>query len=164
MAHRDYYYGKNNYEIPATRQDYFLKNYGRVLGEYNNVTRDYNIAQGVSHPSDLSNHILRDINIRYVTVENSSPENFVGIAVTDAHYMTPIPPIKFSLAPGEIKHLGINTIGEPMQYIHMLNLRTGLYLGDPQPFRTDANQFVLRDGINKWFVDTFHRPSYNAAH
>lgn len=176
------FYNSNNYTIPTTEQTYFLQNYGQVTGQYNNVTRDYNIAQGVSNPADLSTRPPRDINLRYVTVENSSPEKPVGIAITDAHYrgvpdpnannvlFTPLgpvnfkpPPIKFSLAPGEIRHLGINTIGSPMQFIHILDLSTKAYLGDPCPFRTDANQFVLREGINKWFVQGFHRPSYAAA-
>jgi hypothetical protein len=128
------------------------------------VTRDYNVVQGVSHPSDLSTQVIRNYNVRYVTVENSSPHNPIGISIANSFEMTPIPPIKFSLAPGEIRHLAINTIGGQMQYIHIIDLNSKKHVGDPYAFRTDSNQFVLRDGINKWFVTPYKRASYNAAH
>ena len=32
-----------------------------------NTVRDYNITQGVTHPSDLTTQIIRDYNIRYIT-------------------------------------------------------------------------------------------------
>jgi hypothetical protein len=131
---------------------------------HKSIVRDYNVAQGVTHPSDLTTHIIRDINMRYVTVENSSNRSGIGIAVADSWDMHPVPPRNFVLAKGEIRHIGINTMGEKMQYIHILDLKTGKHVGAPYPFRTDANQFVLRDGINMWWVNPFKRPSYNAAH
>jgi hypothetical protein len=127
------------------------------------ISRDYNIAQGVTHPSDLAPQIIRDINLRYITIENSSVDNAIGIAIANSYEMNPRPPIKFSLAPGEIRHIGVNTIGEQMQYIHMIDLISKNHVGDPYALRTDANQFVLRDGINKWWVQPFHRPSYHAT-
>jgi hypothetical protein len=127
------------------------------------MVRDYNISQGVSNPADLSFQIMRDINMRYVTVENSSTSSAIGIAIANSYEKQPVPPIKFSLAPGEIRHIGINTIGEQMQYLHMIDLSSRNHVGDPYAFRTDANQFVLREGINKWFVQPFHRPSYSAG-
>lgn len=125
-----------------------------------NVVRDYNIAQGTSHPSDLIHQIIRDYNIRYVTVENSSTEP-IGVSVSDKADVTPH--IKFTLVGGEIKHIGINTMGGPMQFIHIIDLESRKPVGSPYPFRTDANQFVLRHGINKWFVQPFKRGSYRAA-
>jgi hypothetical protein len=139
----------------------FMRNYNQLY--YQNVARDYNVLQGVTHPSDLTNQIIRDINLRYVTIQNSSPSQFIGIGIAEYFYMNPKPPIKFWLAPGEIRHLGINTFGEPMQYIHMFDSKTKLHVGEPYPFRTNANDFVLRDGINKWFVQGFQRPSYAAS-
>lgn len=127
-----------------------------------NQVRDYNLVQGTSHPSDLTNQIIRDYNIRYVSVENSSTTP-VGVAISASGLSTQTPPINFSLAGGEIRHLGINTIGGPMQFIHIIDLNTKRLVGDPYGFRTDANQFVLREGINKWFVQSFKRPSYAAA-
>lgn len=127
-----------------------------------NVVREYNVVQGTSHPSDLSTQILRDINVRYVTVENSSPQPIV-VAISEDYHIDQIPPKNFLLAGGQIRHIGINTIGEPMQYIHILDYQNGNRVGDPYAFRTDANQFVLRRGINKWFVQAYKRPSYRAG-
>ena len=128
-----------------------------------NQVRDYNVAQGSSHPSDLTHQILRDYHIRYVTVENSSTAP-IGVAITASQNPEQAPPINFTLAGGEIRHIGINTIGGPMQFIHIIDLRSKKHVADPYPFRTDSNQFVLRDGINKWFVQAFKRPSYSASH
>jgi hypothetical protein len=128
--------------------------------KYNNsIVRDYNQVQGVTHPSDLSFQVIRDYNVRYVTVENSAPRS-IGIAITASGNMDEVPPLNFSLAPGEIRHLGINTIGEAMQFIHIIDLTTRKYVGEPFAMRTNANQFVLRDGLNKWFVSTYHRTTY----
>jgi hypothetical protein len=127
------------------------------------MVRDYNIAQGVTHPSDLTTRIVRDINMRYVTVENSSQHTPMGIGIAESFERFPQPPIKFSVGPGEIRHIGINSIGEQIQWLHMLDLQTGYHVGDPYAFRTDANQFVLREGINKWFVSPFHRATYRAS-
>ena len=130
-----------------------------------NSVRDYNIAQGVSHPSDLTVQIIRDYNIRYITVENSSPYTPVGISIVESFDKVPIPPIKFSLAPGEIRHLGVNPPDTGMsQYIHILDLKTGKHVGEPAIIATNANQFVLREGINRWNVQKFKRATYNASH
>ncbi len=134
----------------------------RVVQVPVNQVLDYNVAQGTSHPSDLTHQIIRDYNIRYVTVENSSSRP-IGVAITGVLSTDDIPPINFSLAGGEIRHLGINSPGGPMQYIHIIDLKTKRHVGDPYAFRTDANQFVLRDGIAKWFVQAFKRPSYRAG-
>lgn len=127
------------------------------------IAREYNVAQGVTHPSDLAPQIIRDINIRYITVENSSTDNAIGISIANSYKMNPVPPIKFSLSPGEIKHIGINSPGEQLQWLHMIDLVSKTHVGDPYALRTDGNQFVLRDGINKWWVHTFKRPSYTAT-
>jgi hypothetical protein len=141
---------KINFKVPVNR--------------YNpSIVRDYNIAQGVSNPSDLAPQIIRDINIRYITVENSSTENAIGISIANSYEMNPMPPIKFSLSPGEIRHIGINPPGEQLQWVHMIDLVTKNHVGDPYALRTDANQFVLRDGINKWWVQAFKRSSYTAT-
>jgi len=128
-----------------------------------NKVSDYNVLQGVSHPSDLTNQIVRDINARYITVENSSPTMRVGIAITTSYMTNHVPQISFYLAPGEIRHVGINSPGGQMQAVHVINPETKYWLGDPYALRTDANQFVIRHGINKFFIDPFHRPSYRAA-
>jgi len=125
-----------------------------------NTVRDYNVLQGMTHPSNLQ--ILRDYGIRYVTIENSSTEP-IGISITNSGLADRTPPINFSLAGGEVRHIGINSFGGPMQFIHIIDLKTRRRVADPYAFRTDSNQFVLRNGINKWFVQPFKRPSYSAA-
>jgi hypothetical protein len=139
----------------------FMLNYGHV--NYHNVARDYNVLQGVTHPTDLSNRPPNDINLRHVSITNSSTNKFIGIGIAESYFLNPTPPIKFYLAPGEIRHLAVNTIGEPIQYIHIIDLKTNLHVGEAYPFRTNANSFVLRDGINKWFVQGFWEPSYRSS-
>ena len=127
------------------------------------VVRDWNVAQGISHPTDLSYQIPRDINIRRVSIENSSPYTAVGIAIMDSFELVPNLPLNFILRPGEIRHIGINTIGEPIQYIHIMDINTKKHLGEASPLQTITNQFVLREGINKWFVSRYHQPNYSAS-
>lgn len=124
------------------------------------ILRDYNKAQGTTHPSDLSYSIPRNINIRYITVENSSPRP-IGIAITP-YLSGPIPDISFSLVGGEIKHLGINPQGGPPQYIWILDLNSKKPVSSPTLIRSNSNSLVLRDGMNKWFIQFYIRPSYSA--
>jgi hypothetical protein len=145
-------------QIPMVR---FMQDYN-VLYD-NNAVIDYSVAQGVTNPADLSYQILRDINFRYIQITNSSPTTPIGVAITVAPNIFPIPPIKFYLAPGELRHLGVNSPGGQMQFIHMIDLGSRMHVGDPVPLRTDANSFVLREGINKWQCQTFHYPSFRPA-
>lgn len=126
-----------------------------------NITRDWNKAQGMSHPTDGAYQIRRDVGLRYITVENSAPRP-IGCAIT-TYSSGPTPPILFSLAPGEIKHLGINSQGGPPQFLWILDLTTKLPAGENVIIQSNSNQLVLRDGVNKWFVQFFSRPSYSAA-
>lgn len=127
-----------------------------------NIVRDYNKVQGVTHPSDLSVSPVRDINVRYVSIENSGKRP-IAVGIT-TYSDGPVPHPNFVLGGGEIKHVAINSIGEAMQFIHLMNIENGQRVGRPAPFRTDANSFVLRDGLNLWFVDTFRFPSFRAPH
>ena len=127
-----------------------------------NIVRDYDESQGTTHPTDLSYQIVRDYNLRYITVQNSSTHP-VGFAIT-TYINGPTPEILSALAGGEIKHLGINTHGGPPQYIWLLDVQTLLPLGPPTLIRSDANDFVARQGVNMWWIQFFSRPSYSAAH
>ena len=127
-----------------------------------NITRDYDKAQGTTHPSDLAYQVIRDYNIRYITVENSSPRP-IGFAITP-YLSGPAPPILATLVGGEIKHMGINSHGGPPQYIWILDLQTKKPVGEPVAIRSNSNSLVLRDGVNKWWVNFFIRPSYAASH
>ena len=126
-----------------------------------NIVRWWNKAQGITHPTDLSNQIYRDYNIRHVSVENSAMRP-VGISVT-SYASGPIPSIRKTLAAGESVDLGINSQGQSAQFLWLLDVQTGQPLGKPAIFERTANQFVIRDGLNKWFVQKFRRPSYSAA-
>lgn len=124
-----------------------------------NIARDWNKAQGFSNPADETVMIRRDIDLRKVSVENSSPDSAVSCAVTP-YYEGPLPKPQFRLSPGEIMYIGINTIGGPMQYLWYLDCKSGRPLGTPAPFRTDSNQFVLRAGLNRWFVQAFQSSGF----
>lgn len=124
-----------------------------------NITRDWNMSQGFSNPADETVMIRRDLDIRRVSIENSSTEIPVGCAIT-TYYEGPQPRIQFVLAPGEVKYIGINSIGSSMQYLWYMDIKTGASVGCPLAFRTDCNQFVLRQGLNKWFVQAFQTAGF----
>ena len=126
------------------------------------IVRDWNKLQGMTHVSDEHIQIRRDLDARHVSIENSG-ERAVGVAIATYIDFSPIPKLQMILKPGEIKDVGINTIGGPMQYIHILDPTTQKHLGYPTSFRTDSNQFVLRDGLNSWFVQAFKKPGYVAT-
>jgi hypothetical protein len=135
-----------------------------------NTVKDYNVVQGTSHPSDLMVYPHRDYNFRYVTVENSSKDSNIGVCISesfdlfsrDGSEINTNP--SFYLSPGGQRHLSINSIGERMQYIHLIDTVTSLHVGSPHPFITSANSFVLREGMNGWFVQDYYRPSYRASY
>ncbi len=126
-----------------------------------NIVRDYDKSQGTTHPTDLSYQILRDYHVRYITVQNSCTRPF-GVAITP-YLSGPTPNILFTLAAGEIKHLGINSQGGPPQYIWILDVQTQMPVGAPTCIRSDSNDLVIRDGLNKAWIQFFSRPSYSAA-
>ncbi len=127
-----------------------------------NIVREYNKSQGTTHPADLSYQILRDYNVRYITVENSSLRN-IGIAVT-SYLSGPAPTILRYLKGGEIIHLGINSQGSYPQFLWILDPETKRPVGTPENIKSNSNSLVLRDGVNKWWIQYFKRPSYAAQH
>ena len=129
-------------------------------GLANNVL-DYNKLQGTNNPTDLSTQILRDTNYRYITLQNSSYRP-IGIGIT-TYYTGTIPSIRFIAEPGITRYLGINSQGEPAQYVWPLDPETGQQVGNPTILSAISNDFVLRDGINGWKMQKFTRPSYRAA-
>jgi len=128
---------------------------------YHNLVRDWSKSQGFTSAQDDNIQRRRDLDVRYITIENSSVRP-VGIAIT-AYYSGPLPKRQFIVEGGEIKNLGINLPGDNMQFIWMVDPETSKPVGTPYPTHTNINSFVLRDGINKWFVQGFHRPSYAAS-
>ena len=149
-------------EIPKSRKDSgsFRENFNYKDRVANNVL-DYNKLQGTNNPTDLSTQILRDTNYRYVTIQNSSYRP-IGIGIT-TYYTGTVPSIRFVVEPGLTRYLGINSQGEPAQYIWPLDPDTSRQVGNPSILSSISNDFVLRDGINGWTVQNFTRPSYRAA-
>nr|QBK85734.1 MAG: hypothetical protein LCMAC101_03290 [Marseillevirus LCMAC101] len=129
-------------------------------GSHNQVA-DYNKLQGVTNPADLSYQIRRDIGARYITVENSA-QRPTSVAITTYMYGH-TPKTLFTLHAGEIKHLAINSQGSTPQFIWILGYETGEPVSQPTLIRSNSNQLVLRDGLNKWFVQFFHRAVFAAA-
>jgi hypothetical protein len=135
--------------------DYFNPKYAL------NITRDWSQLQGFTHPTDDHIQIHRDLNARYITIENSGKRP-VGIAIT-TYFCGPKPKMQFVMHDGEIKHLGINPQGSAMQFIFMFDPISVEYIGSPTAFRTDANSFVIREGLNGMWIDFYFRSSYAAA-
>lgn len=123
----------------------------------NNV-RDYNKLQGTKNPADLCVQIIRDINYKYITIENSSNRD-IGVNI-NLDCCTPSSNILFVCSSGEVRHLGVNTNDSPTQFIHLIDLQTKKPVSDPKSIQSGANQYVLRDGINKWWVQPFYRSTY----
>jgi hypothetical protein len=126
-----------------------------------NIVRDWNKAQGMTHVSDEYIQLRRDLNIRHISVENSS-ERPIGVAIA-TYFQGPIPDIQFILQGGEIKDVGVNSFGGPMQFIHILDPITRKPVGTPGDLRTDCSSFVLRDGVNKWFVHNFKKSGFKGS-
>ena len=117
---------------------------------------DTNKLQGVTHPFDTS--IPRDLNTRWVSIENSSLRP-IGIAIVN-YYSGPTPVMTKLMRPGEVFNASINTVDMPDQFIHILNPDNGLPVSYPTILDRMSNQFVLRDGLNLWFVQKYRRSSY----
>lgn len=124
---------------------------------------DWNKLQGLTNATDEYLQIRRSINSRHITIENSGLRP-VGIAITTYCCAGSLPQMMTVLRPGEIKHLGINQPGDDQQYLYLLDPITRQQVGTQTALRTDANSFVLRDGLQGWFVHFFKHPSYRAAH
>lgn len=119
------------------------------------IVRDYNKVQGVTHPSDTSNEILRDYQIRYISIQNSSLRP-VSFAIT-VYQFGPTPSILRTLKGGEMIHLGVNLPDGPAQWLWILDPQSKQPVGPPRIIDRHGTDFVLRDGVNEWWVDIFQR-------
>lgn len=128
-----------------------------------NIVRNWNHAQGYGDAPDGAYQIRRDINLRYITVENSGTRP-IGFAITNYEPSSGLtPPIRKILAPGETEHLGINSHGSFAQYLWIIDPQTRKVVGSVDCLRNNSNQFVLRDGLNKWYIHFYKMASYSAA-
>jgi len=122
---------------------------------------DYNKLQGTYSGPDLIDRIPRDINHRYITIENSSDRTFACAINADPNTC----PTKsnFLIGPNGIKELGINDLGtSSSQWLWIINPR-GKPMGPPTILDNATNQFVIRNGENVIFVQRFHRAGYKAT-
>lgn len=124
-----------------------------------NLVKDYNLYQGVYHPSD-SHVARRSLNVRRVLIENTGSLE-VSVRISSTMYGRKT---NFSLGPGEGKFIGINPIGEGPQYITIHHPLTGERVSNPTPLSRDSNQFVIREGMNNYFIHKFYSASLNASH
>lgn len=124
-----------------------------------NIVKDYNLLQGTFNPADLINQPPRDVNSRYIRVENGS-KSYIGIAITPSFYLEEVPPIQRVLGPLEMLHLGVNLPDMDQQFLWVLDPQTKKPVGGPSPLIHNANSFVLRKGVNKWNVEKLHYASY----
>lgn len=122
-------------------------------GTYN-IVRDWEKLQGYTDISDEYIQTRRDLNSRCVSIQNSAYRP-IAVAIATYYDTPPIPNINFYLAPGQIRNVGINTPDGPLQYIHLLDPVTKKPVCWPSPLANDAQQFVIRDGLNSWYVQHF---------
>jgi hypothetical protein len=106
----------------------------------------------------------RDINFRYIAIENSSYRE-IGCAISERGLefsvdRYPPPEINFILKGREIRHLGINNQGGPDQWLWLIDPVSKKPVGTPRILARHSNSFVLRDGLNKWFITYFKRASF----
>lgn len=118
-----------------------------------NIVRDWEMAQGVGSAKDLTHQVIRDYNIRSVCIQNSATRP-VGIAITN-YYTGPDPPIKLTLDAGQLKYIGINSHGSYPQFLWLFDHISQKRTGTPAILRNDANEFVIRDGLNEQWVQPF---------
>lgn len=121
-----------------------------------NIVVEYAKFQGLRHPTDASFQRLRDIHVRYVTVQNSSTTKCVAFAVT-LHNNGEIPKPLKTLVPGQIFHLGVNPPGDAPQWLWVLDPETCKPLGHPKVMHLHATDYVLRHGVNMWIITPYKR-------
>ena len=132
----------------------------------NNIVRDYNKVQGTVYPSDGLGRIRRDINVKYITVENSSNRPIIaGISANRCNFdLDTSFTVPFIVQGFETKHLGVNPVGSNDQFIRLFDMNSKMPVSDTYIIMRTINSFVLRDGQNKWWIQRFNKPDFNASH
>lgn len=124
-----------------------------------NIVRDYRKVQGMTNPSDSHIQPIRDLGVREVSIENSGNRT-IGVALMLYPFeavrdkTAEKPDVQFWIKPKSIKFLAVNPPDCPLQFIHLFDTNKN-YIGQGGILRTDANQFVIRDGINETFIQYF---------
>ena len=128
-----------------------------------NIVREYNKVQGTTHPSDLSGQIIRDINVRYITLQNTLSQK-VAFIIKNSEQLESAESLSgdwFVIEGSQTLHLAINPHGSTAQYLLLADptIQTPKIMSNAIYLRSNANDFVIRGGINRWWVDFFARPS-----
>ena len=129
-----------------------------------NIVKDWRVIQGVTSGTDLGQGWQPwNIHVRGITIENGSDTPVIVVINNDINN-----PHKdgrsFYLEGKELKEVGINSQGGTAQFIHLFDYKTKWAVSEPTILDRTTNSFVLRNGLNKWFVHRYHRPSYFPSH
>lgn len=98
----------------------------------------------------------RSLDVRYGRIENSGKSR-VGVAIN--LYMRDAPACRatkpsFYLNPGEVIELGLNTVSAPAQTLWLFDEK-GALVNTPHLMKNNVNTFVLRQGMNLWYVQDY---------
>lgn len=126
-----------------------------------NIVKDWNKVQGYTDATDEHQLIRRNINYRYVSIENATKAN-IGFSIEKSMTVKSQP--RFVLPPKGIKDLAVNEYNNTYDYgIQYIRLFDGdREIGHPCPLTTDANEFVIRESKGHAFVHKYHRPVYRS--
>jgi hypothetical protein len=128
-----------------------------------NIVKDNNVLQAVTSPGDLLVRQRWNIHVRPISIQNSS-RTPVRVVINNVIDDYTVDARSFMLAGLEIKNVAVNSQGGMPQYIHLLDFKTNLPVSKPCIIERTANAFVLRDGLNMWFVQRFHYTPDRASH
>ena len=117
---------------------------------------DWNKTQGYEFAGDFNPR--RDINCRRVSIENSGDNPVLGAVVL--YNIGPTPPVQFALGAKEVRYFGINPPDEEPQYLWLLDVQSKKPVSTPCILATNGQQFVIREGLNKWWVQKFHKATF----
>ena len=127
----------------------------QIVNDRNKVW-DWNKAQGYEFAGDFFPR--RDINCRRISIENSGT-NPIKCAVM-LYQFGPIPPVQLTLDGGEVRYFGINPPDEESQFLWLLDIQSEKPVATPYILANNGQQFVIREGINKWWVQKFHKATF----
>ena len=118
-----------------------------------NIAVDWEKLQGMYNAADEVHQIRRTLNARHIRIDNGS-ETPVRVAISTS--LTDFEDsVIFDLHPLETRDIGINTSQLADQFLHILSPENSSVIGFAKPLHTGAEIFVLREGLNGWFTQTF---------
>jgi hypothetical protein len=154
-----------------------------------NVVVDWLKLQNFSDPGEEAYVQRRNLNTRKIELQHSGTKPVLIKITSDPKtvvswselslpwsprfprgmdYQTPngktFPGTKFILQPGTSRFLAINSYDGPIQYMHILDPISENSIGLPMETRHNAQIFVLREGIQGYFFQTFGSTGYEAKY